>query len=319
MNRIAIIGTGRLGTRLAEQIILGGLFDELYLWNRSKEKLRGTILSLSIWGYQICSRTKVIEINWELIESYNIIVIAIKEKYDVRSLYIENIVPKWIPNNLRYTGLMKDLPQIKEVCSRLTKYTGKIVVITNPVDLITSFISKWLPGCFVFGLGSSVDSVRLSYLITKIVGNPVLPYSLLVGGEHGYNIVPFVSLWDNKELLSKGFLKNLPKLLIEANELSINIVKDLGYTLQDCAEAFSHDISWLSGSFESQKYSVFSIYKDMSSIGIPVYRDANNQIIIAELSTEEQNNLNDIKSKLSRMMLKFDDTFFLNYSSIDES
>ena len=115
MHKIAIIGTGRLGTRLAEQFILDNTCSELYLWNRSQDKLDGTILSLNLWKSILKSETKIDKLNWAQFNNLDAVVIAIKERYDPRILNT-NTLPDWLPKNMRYVGIFNDFPILREIC-----------------------------------------------------------------------------------------------------------------------------------------------------------------------------------------------------------
>ncbi|MBF0557071.1 MAG: hypothetical protein HQK96_21365, partial [Nitrospirae bacterium] len=95
--RIAIIGTGRLGTRLAEQIVTDGVCDELYLSNRCTQRLSGTLLSLNIWSKLLQKKTKISILDLKDINLMNVIIIAIKENYDPRTVIRNASFPSWHP------------------------------------------------------------------------------------------------------------------------------------------------------------------------------------------------------------------------------
>lgn len=311
MNSIGIIGTGRLGTRLSEQLILDKIFSKIYLWNRSNSRLEGTIQSLKIWSKLIGSNTEISKLDFTNFNDITLIVIVIKENYDPRLLLVEHSHPKWLPNNLRFVGLLKDLPQIKNICSKLYNYSGKVVIITNPVDVITSLVTKWLPNSQVLGLGLSVDSARLNYLLSNNYNRNFLSFDLILGGEHGGKIVPIRSLWEKHEFLDKLDEKTLDYFLKKANNFSINIVKNLGYTLQDCAYVFSNDLSWLIGKSD-RKISMHSIWNKEASIGYPVILSESSQKIekfkeIAQVEKSKIEKLENLVSQTVNLIIeKFD-------------
>ena len=73
---------------------------------------------------------------------------------------------------------------------------AKILIITNPVDIITYFMQKELelPKENVIGLGSSLDSNRLRYLLAKELDTKQSDIQdSLVLGEHGDTMVPVFS------------------------------------------------------------------------------------------------------------------------------
>lgn len=314
MSKIGIIGTGKLGTRLAEQLVLDEHFNEIWLWNRSREKLCGTIQSLKIWASIIKAKTKINQFDWDSLESIDIIVMAIKERYDPRILLKESPPPNWIPQTLRYAGLLSDLPQVKDVCGKLINYRGIVAVVTNPVDIITSLTSHYLPKVKVFGLGSSVDSARLWYTISSAIECTLEPQNILVGGEHGHNIVPLISLWNLKQDLLDVIKKQVNEWARIANELSIDIVNNLGYTLQDCAVTFSRDISWLSGKIRNQRYAVFSVPNEIASIGSPVTfeNDSTIKVRLDSLSNFECRQIETARSQIGSVVTKLKENSILD-------
>ena len=95
--------------------------------------------------------------------------------------------------------LLKDNLQITiDFAKSIQKYAqnAKILVITNPVDIITYFVQKesGLPKENVIGLGSSLDSNRLRYLLAKELGVKQSEiHGSLALGEHGDGMVPVFS------------------------------------------------------------------------------------------------------------------------------
>ena len=95
--------------------------------------------------------------------------------------------------------LLKDNLQITRAFAKnIKKYAqdAKILVITNPVDIVTYFVQKesGLPKENVIGLGSCLDSSRLRYLLAKELGVKQSEiHDSLVLGEHGDTMVPVFS------------------------------------------------------------------------------------------------------------------------------
>src|SRR6266542_3899217 len=241
MTSIAIIGTGRLGTQIAEELIRGNEIRALYLWNRSFAKLEGTILSLRVWVSLIGSDVQIEALNFDRLDDIDLVIIAVKERYDARELMVHGSLPAWLPRDLRYVGLLQDLPTIVEVSARLRSYRGPILVLTNPVDVVTTLVSAWVQHAAIVGGGLSVDSARLRFAIRIRTGRNIA--SVPVAGEHG-SFFPVSSM---SEELSTLMPAELDAAVNEARALGIEIFRDLGYTLHDCAFAFTADALWLSG------------------------------------------------------------------------
>ncbi len=93
--------------------------------------------------------------------------------------------------------LPHNIPIIKEISKKIEKYANdaKVVVITNPVDVITFCVLKesGLPPENVIGMGSSLDSDRFRYLLSKILQTNQSKIESIVLGEHGNSMVPIFS------------------------------------------------------------------------------------------------------------------------------
>jgi malate dehydrogenase len=121
----------------------------------------------------------------------------------------------------------------------------KILVVTNPVDVMTYVVLKLsgLKPNQVFGLGTHLDSMRLKSLIAAYFKVHVSEVHTRIIGEHGDSMVP---LWSATTI---GGIKisNLPTFahlpvneIIEAVKCSGNlIIKDKGSTVYGPGEAIA--------------------------------------------------------------------------------
>jgi malate/lactate dehydrogenase len=280
MSKVGIIGAGKIGSHLAEFLLTNSSIKELHLANRNIDRLDGRLISLQLRGHLFSSTTKIEKLNWGNINDLDLIVICIKDNYDPRKLLLQNELPTWLPNNLRYVGLLKDLPLLELLCSnRLKNYRGKIAVITNPIEITSFFISKWLPNAKVFGLGASVDSARISYIISKEQGNEINKNCCMVAGEHGNDLIAISKLWDTEKELSKLSKKQIFDYLNKAMNLGFEIVKKLGFTLQDCIPVFADDINWIMSEDNQEQFHSFAIPNKSSCISKPIKLNNKNEII----------------------------------------
>ncbi len=178
---ISIIGAGRVGSALAFLIAQSGL-DDLVIVNRSKNKALGEALDVTntIPEKSLISVTGTDD--FSEIKNSDVVVIT------VSGGMIKEDRTDLIPFNV---------PIISEICKNLRKYAddANVVVVTNPVDVITYQIlkqtefSRWN----VIGMGSSLDSSRFRYLLAKELGVKQGNIEGLVLGEHGPTMVPLFS------------------------------------------------------------------------------------------------------------------------------
>jgi len=183
---ISIIGAGRVGSALAFLIAQSGL-DDLVIVNRSKNKALGEALDVSnsIPEKSLISVTGTDD--FSEIKNSDVVIITVSggKMKDDRT--------EFLPFNV---------PIISEICKNLRKYSddAKIVVVTNPVDVITYQILKQteFPASRVIGMGASLDSSRFRYLLAKELSVKQGEIEGLVIGEHGPTMVPLFSTAKSK-------------------------------------------------------------------------------------------------------------------------
>lgn len=133
--------------------------------------------------------------------------------------------------------LAANVPLAKEIAQKIKKYndSAKIVIVTNPLDVITYTILKetGFPRERVIGMGSSLDSSRFRYLLAKSLDANTFKIEGIVMGEHGDSMVPIFSTakYDEKPVLNMldqnetaritEELKNYWKLLKTFKEASV--------------------------------------------------------------------------------------------------
>ncbi|HOO70540.1 MAG TPA: malate dehydrogenase [Spirochaetota bacterium] len=68
-----------------------------------------------------------------------------------------------------------------------------VLLVTNPVDVLTWYLKEQWPSMNVFGLGCSLDALRFRYFIAEAAGVSVNSVSGTVIGLHNNNMIPLVS------------------------------------------------------------------------------------------------------------------------------
>ena len=68
-----------------------------------------------------------------------------------------------------------------------------VLLVTNPVDVLTSYFKQLCPTMKVFGLGCSLDMVRFRHLISRAAKVSADSVSAMVIGSHDDNMIPLVS------------------------------------------------------------------------------------------------------------------------------
>jgi malate/lactate dehydrogenase len=269
-DSIAIIGVGRLGSNLAQELIRSGAFSKLYLDNRSISRLESVALSLRVFASCVGSQTEIVTVRGKIPNDASIVVITIKESYDPRTLLEREQLPEGFERNVRTIGIRKDLPLVKAVCAKLNGYRGKIVVVTNPVDIFTCLVKGWIPTAEVYGFGVTVDAARLAFCAQQ-EGVKCTAADCVLGGVHIGRLVQLRSLWNQASPLYLKSELAVEDLLEDVSKIGPAIVRGLGFTLHDCATVFARDLTWLAAKDSTRKYLCVSIGNQSSAVARPLF------------------------------------------------
>lgn len=179
---ISIIGSGRVGSTIAFLCGSSGL-DNVLLVNRDGKKAYGIALDIS----NAIPQTSPISItgtsDYTEIAGSDVIIIAVSASMHVVS---------------RTELLHEHASLIREISSKIKQHASdsKILVVTNPVDVLTYVIQKHedLPPKNVLGIASSLDSSRFRYILAReLKTNQSEISGALVMGEHDDSMVPIFS------------------------------------------------------------------------------------------------------------------------------
>lgn len=176
---ISIVGLGKVGSTIAEHIVLKGL-DDLTLIDIIQGLPQGNALDL---GHMAS------ELNID---------VKIKGSNDYKDLIGSDIVivsagfPRTADMS-RLDLLEKNKTIIKKVSEKILEYSpkSKVIVVTNPLDLMTYHTLKTtgFDRSRVFGVGSELDAARLKYHLSSMLKIPNSLISAFVIGEHGDSMI----------------------------------------------------------------------------------------------------------------------------------
>jgi len=268
MSKVAIVGTGNVGLRIAEELLKFDI-DEIGLYNRTRTKLSGLLSSLRVLSKYSDSGTYIRSVETSSFGYYDAVVVCAKDNYDPRRVpdqeYIEGL-----PHNLRYAGLSYDLPIMQNISKYLTRYEGKVIVVSNPVDLLTALFGRWLETPDVIGLGLSVDSLRILYQLSVNYNVAVSPEILppLVGA-HAPSASPVISHKRWQDLIAECSREAVDEAITKGFQMAFDIVESIGYTSYDCGAVFAQDIAFIMGLDASKDWRCFTKARSGSALGGP--------------------------------------------------
>jgi L-lactate dehydrogenase len=171
-RRIGIIGTGWVGASVSISTLHSGVADELLLNDARPEVADGEAMDLAHGAsfYPSASvRPAPIE---DMIDADAVVVAAGRGGR---------------PGETRLELLRENAAVVRDIAGKLKGCRGTIVMVTNPVDILTRVMTEasGLPPARVIGTGTMLDTARLKVVVGQAVH--VDPHSVHahVVGEHG--------------------------------------------------------------------------------------------------------------------------------------
>ena len=155
-RRVAIIGTGWVGSSVAISTLHSGVADELLLHDAREAVAEGEAMDLahgaSFYPPAVV-RTATID---EMVDA-DVVVIAAGRGGR--------------PGESRLDLLRENAALIGDIGKRLTGARGTILVVSNPVDVLTQRMTEvsGLPAARVVGTGTMLDTARLKQVIGRVI------------------------------------------------------------------------------------------------------------------------------------------------------
>lgn len=218
IRKVAIVGTGLVGSSTAFSLITQGICDEILMIDINKEKALGEVMDLKHCIEYLNRNTKIKVGDYEECSDVDIVVIT------------AGAPPK--PGQTRLDTLDLSAKIVESIVNPIMSsgFKGHFIIVSNPVDIIAYYVYKLsgLPKSNVIGSGTSIDSARLKNFIGDLFNvdpRSVQAYSM---GEHGDSqMVP----WSHVYIGGKPFNK-----VIEDNKDRVGEV-DLDKLVLDTARA----------------------------------------------------------------------------------
>ncbi len=182
-NRVAVVGTGNVGSTFAYALLLSGLASEIVLIDANRARAEGEAMDLNhsepfakptrIWAgdYGDCADAVV-----------TVIAAGVGQK----------------PGETRLNLLKRNAAVFAEVVPQVARNNpgGIVLVATNPVDVMTYAALKLsgMPPRRVIGSGTILDTARFRHLLSRHFAVDPRSVHAYIIGEHGDSEVPVWSL-----------------------------------------------------------------------------------------------------------------------------
>ncbi|WP_100183086.1 malate dehydrogenase [Candidatus Nitrosotenuis aquarius] len=179
---ISIIGAGKVGSAIAFLCGSSGL-DNIVLVNRNEKRAIGEALDIT----NAIPKNSTISVfgtsDYSKIKNSDVCVIAASVAPHIKT---------------RSDVMLDQAKMITDVSRKISEFapSSKVLVVTNPVDVMTYLVQKRgnLASKNVLGIASSLDSARFRYMLAKEFGTDQSQIrDALVMGEHDDSMVPIFS------------------------------------------------------------------------------------------------------------------------------
>lgn len=180
--KVSIVGGGGLvGSCAGFALQCGGVAREIALLDVNADLAAGQALDI-LHGAPSVADQVISSGSYEHIPTSDVVCITagLRRKPDESRLDLIN----------RNTDLFVQI--LQQVKAAGLKPSAKILVVSNPVDILTYVAAKalGLPEDQVLGLGTQLDTIRFCSLISESLRVPPTQTKALILGEHGESMVP---------------------------------------------------------------------------------------------------------------------------------
>jgi L-lactate dehydrogenase len=292
VNRVALIGTGFVGSSYAFALLNQGITEELILIDLNKEKAEGDAMDLNHGLPFSPSRTKIWYGSYQDCGEADLIVITAGANQKPGETRLD-LVEK---NTRIFKGIVEEI--------MASGFDGIFLVATNPVDILTYAVWKFsgLPKERVIGSGTILDTARFRFLLGDYFDVDTRNVHAYIIGEHGDTELPVWSHADIAGTSISEWSKNKPGFnQTDLDQIFLN-VRDAAYHIIERKGATYYGIAMglvrLTKAILQNENSVLTVSAYLDGeygqndiyIGVPavVNRDGVRQVVELKLNDEEQ-------------------------------
>lgn len=181
--KVSVIGAGKVGSTIAYTLLMRRLLDELVLVDIAEERVKGEALDLRQGQSGLGTNVKITgSSDYSLTAGSDIVIVT------------AGIGRK--PGDSRLDLARKNSNIMRGIIEKVkVNENGILVIVTNPVDIMT-YLALEVSGLDknrVFGLGTTLDTVRLWSLLSEEFDIDASSLGVFIIGEHGDSMLPVFS------------------------------------------------------------------------------------------------------------------------------
>jgi L-lactate dehydrogenase len=225
VSSIGIVGTGWVGSSIAISTLQTGAVEALLLSDARMNVAEGEAMDLA-HGASFYPPAIVRSVPLDELRAADIVVIAAGRGGR--------------PDQSRLDLLGDNARVVREIAARFTGYPGVLVVVTNPVDVLTyeAAVASGLPHERVIGTGTMLDTARLRQMAGMTLGLAPQSVHAHVIGEHGDTEVV---VWSSARAAGVA-LRRWPQWSSEVERRLADQVRTAAYAIIERKGATNHAI-----------------------------------------------------------------------------
>ena len=266
-TKVTIIGAGAVGSACAFSIATQRLAAEIAIVDVNQAKAEGEAMDIS-HGLITMGSMDIHAGTYEDISDSDLTIVT------------AGVGRK--PGETRLDLAAKNVAIARDIIANLKKYwrDGAVMVVSNPVDVITYLIQKesGLPHGRVFGTGTVLDSARFRYLLTTHLDTDIRNIHGFTAGEHGesqfavWSSVHVSGMRLDSFCAKRGIVLDKDEIVKDTVSSGAQVIKRKGVTNY----AIAAIVAELTGTVIKDRGSIFSVtsvledYYGISNVAISV-------------------------------------------------
>ncbi|WP_425432841.1 L-lactate dehydrogenase [Fredinandcohnia onubensis] len=311
VSRVALIGTGFVGSSYAFALMNQGIVNELIMIDVNEEKAKGDVLDLNHGKAFTGNPTLIKSGNYNDCKNVDLVVICAGANQK--------------PGETRLDLVEKNLKIFKEIVDKVmaSGFDGIFLVATNPVDVLTYATWKYsgLPKERVIGSGTILDTARFRFLLGEYFNVAPKNIHAYIIGEHGDSELPVYSSAYIGALPIKKYMErnekykkaDLDEIFIRVRDAAYEIIKSKGATYYGIAMGLAR----ITKAIFSNENAVLTVSAHMDGqygqenvyIGVPcvINRNGIREIMELELNEVEQQKFDNSANVLKNILAPYFD------------
>jgi L-lactate dehydrogenase len=177
-RKVAIVGTGQVGSTFAFALMISGLATTIVLIDQATERAEGHVMDLN-HGLSFVQPSTIYVGDYSHCKDASIVVVTAGASQK--------------PGETRLDLVRRNADIFKDIIPQIAKYNPRILlIVSNPVDVLTYVALKvsGYPMNRVIGSGTALDTARFRYLLSRRFEVDPRNVHAYIIGEHGDSEVP---------------------------------------------------------------------------------------------------------------------------------